>query len=84
MHVLLTEGGLSKSGEWVPVSFLEYGALRRIWQYQLLSMVKRVLPCSVENKQLIDWLFREHKDGFYVYAKRRVSKPRLIAGYIGR
>jgi hypothetical protein len=26
----------------------------------------------------------EHKDGFYVYAKRRVSKSRQIAGYVGR
>jgi hypothetical protein len=55
------------------VSFLEYGVLRRIWQYQLLSMVKRALPRSVENSWLIDRLFREHKAGFYVYAKRRVS-----------
>jgi len=84
VHVLLTEGGLTKVGEWVSVSFLEYGALRRIWQYQLLSMVKRVLPRSVDNSRLIDRLFRGHKDGFYVYAKRRVSKPRQIAGYIGR
>jgi hypothetical protein len=83
VHVLLTEGGLSKAGEWVPVSFLEYGALRRIWQYQLLSMVKRVLPRSVANKCLVDRLFVEYKDGFYVFAKRRVSKPRLIAGYVG-
>lgn len=70
--------------KWVPVSFLEYTALRRIWQYQLLTMVKRVLPKSWENSQLIDRLFKEHKDGFYVYAKRRVSKPRRIAAYMGR
>ncbi|MDR2700644.1 MAG: transposase zinc-binding domain-containing protein, partial [Nitrososphaerota archaeon] len=43
VHVLLTEGGLTKGGEWVSVSFLEYNVLRRIWQYQLLTMVKRVL-----------------------------------------
>jgi len=78
------KGGLTRSGEWVSVSFLEYGALRRIWQYQLLSMVKRALPRSVENKRLVDRLFVEHRDGFYVYSKRRVSKPRLIAGYVGR
>jgi hypothetical protein len=76
VHVLLTEGGLTKAGEWVSVSFLEYGALRRIWQYQLLTMVKRVLPRSLENSRLVDRLFREHREGFYVYAKRRVSKPR--------
>jgi hypothetical protein len=83
VYVLFTEGGLTKGGEWVCVSFLEYGVLRRIWQYQLLSMVRRVLPRSLENKRLIDGLFRGHKDGFYVYAKRRVSRPRLIAGYVG-
>lgn len=31
VHVLVTEGGLTRKGEWVPVSFLEYGKLRRIW-----------------------------------------------------
>jgi hypothetical protein len=47
-------------------------------------MVKRVLPRSLENKCLIERLFREHRDGFYIYVKRRVSKSRHIAGYIGR
>jgi ribosomal protein S27E len=84
VHVLVTEGGLNRKGEWVPVSFLEYGALRRIWQYQLLTMVKRELPKTWENSRLIDSLFKGHKDGFYVYAKRRVSKPKNIAKYIGR
>jgi len=63
VYVLLAEGGLTKAGEWVAVSFLEYGVLRCIWQYQLLSMVKWVLSRSLENKQLIDWLFVEHKGG---------------------
>ena len=84
VHVLATEGGLTKKGEWVPVSFLEYTALRRIWQYQLLTMIKRALPKTWENSSLIDRLFKEHSQGFYVYAKRRVSKPRGIARYIGR
>jgi hypothetical protein len=84
VHVLLTEGGLTKLGEWVSVSFLEYGALRCIWQYHLLLMVKRVLLRSLENSRLVGRLFREHKDGFYVYAKCRVSESRRIAGYVGR
>src|SRR5450756_2189506 len=68
VHVLATEGGLTKKGEWVPVSFLEYGALRRIWQYQLLTGVKREMPKTGENSCFIDSLFKGHKDGFYVYA----------------
>jgi hypothetical protein len=43
-----------------------------------------VLSRLVENKQLIDKLFVEHKEGFYVYAKRCVSKPRHIASCVGR
>jgi adenylate kinase family enzyme len=84
VHVLATEGGLTRKGEWVPVSFLEYGALRRVWQYQLLTMIKRQMPKTWENSHLIDRLFKEHKEGFYVYAKRRVTKPKNIARYIGR
>ena len=68
----------------MPVSFLEYGKLRRIWQYQLLTMVKRQLPRTWENSRFIDSLFKKHPEGFYIYAKRRVTKPRRIAAYIGR
>jgi ssDNA-binding Zn-finger/Zn-ribbon topoisomerase 1 len=84
VHVLATEGGLTRKGEWMPVTFLEYGKLRRIWQYQLLTAVKRQLPRTWENSCLIDSLFKRHPEGFYIYAKRRVSKPRSIARYIGR
>ncbi|MDR2699971.1 MAG: transposase [Nitrososphaerota archaeon] len=31
VYVLLVEGGLTKAGEWVSVSFLEYNVLRCIW-----------------------------------------------------
>ena len=84
VHVLVTEGGLNSLGEWVPVTFFEYSALRRIWQYQLLKAVKRRVSLSFENRCLIDRLFGEHKMGFYVYAKRRVSSPRGIARYVAR
>jgi|GEM_PF-5156980 len=84
VHVLFAEGGLVKFGEWVFVSFLECGVLWRVWQYRLLTMVRRVLSGSLENKLLVNWLFSEYGDGFYVYVKCRVSKPCLFAGYVGR
>jgi len=46
------------------VSFLEYDVLRCIWQYQLLMLVKCVLPMSLGNGCLIDGLFWEYGDGF--------------------
>ena len=84
VHVLVTEGGLNGEGEWVPITFFEYGSLRRIWQYQLLKAVKRRLPNSPENSVLIDGLFRDHKEGFYVFAKRRVTSAKGIARYVAR
>ena len=44
--------------------------------FQLLKAVKRCLPSSPENCCLIDGLFRGHPEGFYVFAKRRVTSPR--------
>jgi hypothetical protein len=84
VHVLFTEGGLTNEGKWVRISFLEYRSLRRIWQYQLLTLIKQALPRSLENSCLVHRLFEKHKDGFYVYAKSRVSKPRRVAAYMGR
>jgi hypothetical protein len=84
VHVLVTEGGLNCKGEWVPVTFFEYGALRRTWQYHLLKAVKRRLPNSPETSVFIDRLFKDHKEGFYVFAKRRVTSPRGIARYVAR
>ena len=37
VHVLVTEGGLNCRGEWVPVTFFEYGALRRIWHVSIVE-----------------------------------------------
>ncbi len=84
VHVLVTEGGLNRKNEWVPVTFFEYGALRRIWQYHMLKSVKAHLPWSVENSRLIDGLFADYSEGFYVHAKRRVASPKGVAKYVAR
>jgi len=84
VHVLVTEGGLNRKGEWVPITFFEYGALRRIWQYHVLKAVKAHLPVSEKNSGLIDDLFRNYSEGFYVHAKRRVASPKGVAKYVAR
>jgi len=84
VHVLATEGGLTKQGEWTPVTFLEYRKLRRTWQYQLLTTLKKEMSKTKENSRLIDSLFKNHPEGFYIYAKQRVTNPKKTARYIGR
>jgi hypothetical protein len=71
VYVLVSEGGLNSGGGWVPVTFFEYGLLRRIWQYQLLKAVKRCLSSWSESCCFIDGLFRGYLEGFYVFAKGR-------------
>ena len=39
---------------------------------------------SSENCVFIDRLFGDHKEGFYVFAKCRVTSPRGIARYVAR
>jgi len=86
VHVLATEGGLTEGGEWVSVTYLEYRKLRKVYQYELLTDLKMHMPQSRENSRLIDSLFKNNPEGFYVEAKRRVadSKRRDVARYIGR
>ena len=84
VHALATEGGLTKRGEWIPVTFLEYGKLRRIWQYELLTGLKANMPNAPETSQLIDSLFEKYENGFYVYAEKKMLNARRAARYIGR
>jgi len=34
VHVLVTEGGMNEAGKWEPQPFINYKALRRVWQYE--------------------------------------------------
>jgi len=83
--MLLTEGGFTKREKrWIDIPFISYIALRRKWQYHLLVRLKKKLPKTYENKRLIDSLFKDNKNGFYVYAKDRINGLNHIISYIAR
>jgi Putative transposase/Transposase zinc-binding domain len=84
LHVLVTEGGLNAAGEWESQSFLNYAALRKIWQYECLTALRVVMPKNAEATKLIDGLFRTYRNGFYVHAEPRVEDAQGIGRYIGR
>jgi Putative transposase/Transposase zinc-binding domain len=84
LHVLVTEGGLNASGEWEEQPFINYGALRKIWQYECLSALRLVMPRNPENAKLIDRLFVSYRKGFYVHAEPRVEDGMGVSRYIGR
>lgn len=84
VHMLITEGGLTSNNQWVDISFLPYGLLRKKWQYYLLTAMKATLPKTRENAQLIDDLFKRNDKGFYVNAEKKMTSARGAARYIGR
>jgi hypothetical protein len=84
LHVLVTEGGLNAAGEWESQAFLNYAALRKLWQYECLIALRAVMTRSAETNKLIDRLFRTYQKGFYVHAEPRVEEGQGISRYIGR
>jgi hypothetical protein len=84
VHVLGTEGGLNEAGEWIAQPFLSYYKLRKIWQYECLTELRRVLPARREIRHLIDRLFKQYANGFYVHAEPKVENGQGIGRYIGR
>jgi hypothetical protein len=84
VHMLMTEGGLTTDNEWEDVPFLPYNLLRKKWQYHLLTEIKKRLPKTKENVQLINRLFKDNPQGFYVNGESKMTSSRYTARYIGR
>ena len=83
IHVIMSEGGFDQNKEWVNIPYISYTALRKTWQYQVLTNLKKQIPDTKENKQLIDRLFKKNANGFYVRAKDKITSFEVIR-YIGR
>ena len=75
---------MAKVLEWKEQQFLNYKTLRKVWQYELLTGLRSVMPSTQSLKKLVDRMFRQYDNGFYVHAKPRVTDGQGIARYIGR
>lgn len=84
LHVLVTEGGMNEAQEWKEQTFLNYKMLRKVWQYEILTALRAVMPPNAQTKRLIARLFGEYRQGFYVHAAPRVENGEGISRYIGR
>jgi len=85
VHMLMTEGGLTSSGQWVEMPYINYRVIRKKWQYEILTALKKALPGNRELLEIIDWCFKERKNGFNIQAKRRIEgKTKKAARYMAR
>ena len=82
IHCLISEGGYSDSGFWRNVNHFNYTYLRSAFRTALLNeMESKIGPSFKKVKSLC---YREHKEGFYVYAKPNKCDPATVVKYIGR
>jgi len=86
LHVLVTEGGFNKFKKFVRKKTISYKAMRKTWQYHLLTELKKFLPKSKKYARLIDACFKKYSNGFYIYMppKNRIRSKRKVANYVGR
>lgn len=82
IHCLISEGGLSDNGFWRRVKYFNYTYLRNAFRTALLNeMADKIGPSFKKVKALC---YKEHKLGFYVYAKPNTCDPKTVLKYIGR
>ncbi len=85
VHMLMTEGGLTPKGKWIPMSYIDYTVIRKKWQYYILTALKKAMPRDKELAKIIDWCFKERSNGFNIQAKRRIEgKTKQAARYMAR
>ena len=82
IHCLISEGGYSDNGFWREVKHFNYNYLRNAFRTALLNELESKLGPSF--KTVKSACYRNHKHGFYVYAKPNKCDPGIVTKYIGR
>lgn len=78
IHMILLDGGMNKDN-FIPVNFFAYAAFRKRFMKVLLDLLDNEINTK-EFKQLKSKLYKQLKDGFYVYSPP--SKFKTIDGLI--
>lgn len=87
VHVLVTEGAIFGENMWKRFNFFPYEMLRKRWQKILLDEIGKNLGRNQSKKEYIklkDMIYKNLKNGFYVYGKGQVRNSKEAAKYIGR
>ncbi len=84
VHVLCTEGGLRADGVWQPVKLFPAAQYRRLWQYYLLTGLRRQLKGNRSAQRVIGRLFRQYPTGFIVNVMSQYPSGRKAAAYCCR
>ena len=82
IHCLISEGGFSDDGFWKKVIYFNYTYLRKAFQTVLLNELEAKI--GPDFKKVKAKIYRDHNNGFYVYAKPALTDPKKVTEYVGR
>lgn len=82
IHCLISEGGFGNNGSWRSKTHFNYTYLRNAFRTALLNLLEKRLGPSFKTVKAK--CYKEHKFGFYVYAKPNKCDPKIVTKYIGR
>ena len=65
--------------------YIDYRTIRRKWQYFILTALRKAMPGNREIAKIINWCYKERKNGFNIQAKRRIEgNTKQAARYMAR
>lgn len=82
IHCLISEGGAGNHIPWRKVTHFNFNFLRHAFCTSLLNLLHHHLGDSF--KLCKSSIYKNHKDGFYVYAESKDCQPNTVIKYIGR
>jgi hypothetical protein len=83
IHMILCEEAVGNSNIWKKFNHINYKSLRRGWQYCILKLLLEKIQ-TPSFKALVDKLYIEHKEGFYVNAPPVKNFSSGVVNYIVR
>jgi hypothetical protein len=76
LHVLMTDGGLTKKGKWQELGYINYSLLHQIWKVYVLKMIEERLSEDEKAKKLVEEMRQKYPKGFVVHLQKNIL-PRL-------
>jgi DNA-directed RNA polymerase subunit RPC12/RpoP len=83
VHLLVTEGAAGENTVWKSINYVPYNMLRKRWQKVLLDKLEEKIG-KKEFKGMKNKMYKENKEGFYVYGKGEVKNEKAATQYVGR
>lgn len=82
LHLIVTEGGFDKKGNFHRIKHFPCDGFRKCWQYVVLQKFQELGLSPLIARSL----YNQYFNGFYVWVHKRgrIKHPSLVARYVGR